>query len=114
MENIKVTKNINFKKIYKLQNTLIIVFILLSYIIRGAIIAKASAAGVDTSGFDMAIDWMAEWMKKIGAVVAFFGGIQFAWGFKSDNPDAKDSGLKTMAAGFMIVGIAMSKNVFGL
>lgn len=58
------------------------------------------------------VGWIAGWAAKIGLVVAFFGALQTVLGFMNDDADSKVRGLKTLAAGFMLWGIAMSVNTF--
>lgn len=58
------------------------------------------------------VGWIADWTSIIGLVVAFFGGLQTAFGFMNDDADAKVSGLKVMAAGFMVYGISKSLDLF--
>ncbi|MEC0182328.1 hypothetical protein P4H61_12630 [Paenibacillus peoriae] len=70
------------------------------------------AEGMDQ--FDGVIEVIATWAGRIGLVVAFFGGIQTALGFKQDDADGKVRGMKTMAAGFMVFGISKSLTLFGL
>lgn len=74
----------------------------------------AFAGGANTDQIDNVIKWIAEWSGKIGLVVAFFGGIQVSLAFKNDDADAKVRGLKTLASGFMVAGIAKSLDLFGL
>lgn len=62
---------------------------------------------------DIVIQWIVGWVAKIGLVVAFFGGVQVALGFMNDDADAKVTGMKTLAAGFMVYGIcAASTTLF--
>ena len=62
---------------------------------------------------DVVIQWIVGWVAKIGLVVAFFGGVQVALGFMNDDADAKVTGMKTLAAGFMVYGIcAASTTLF--
>ncbi len=72
----------------------------------------AGEAGMDS--FDKVIGVLAKWAGRVGLVVAFFGGIQTALGFKNDDADAKVRGMKTLAAGFMVFGISESLSLFGL
>lgn len=71
-------------------------------------------AATGTNAIDSLITWVAGWTLKIGLIVAFFGGVQTALGFKNDDADGKVRGLKTLAAGFMVAGISGSLDLFGL
>lgn len=75
------------------------------------------AAGGGDAGmaeFDKVIGTIAKWAGRIGLVVAFFGGIQTALGFKNDDADAKIRGMQTLAAGFLVFGLSKSLSLFGL
>ncbi|MEK4433102.1 hypothetical protein MHB54_28505 [Paenibacillus sp. FSL M7-0802] len=74
----------------------------------------AANANEGMDQFDGVIEVIATWAGRIGLVVAFFGGIQTALGFKQDDADGKVRGMKTMAAGFMVFGISKSLSLFGL
>lgn len=79
-----------------------------------AMMTSVVFAEADTAAIDNVIKWIADWSGKIGLIVAFFGGIQTALAFKNDDADAKVRGLKTLASGFMVAGIAKSLDLFGL
>lgn len=76
----------------------------------------AAAGGGDAgmAEFDKVIGAIAKWVGRIGLVVAFFGGIQTALGFKNDDADAKIRGMQTLAAGFLVFGLSKSLSLFGL
>ena len=57
---------------------------------------------------------VARWLGRIGLVVAFFGAVQLALGFKQDDADGKIRGMKTLASGFLVFGITQSLSLFGL
>ncbi|WP_455938151.1 hypothetical protein [Gemella morbillorum] len=76
--------------------------------------AVPAFAAEGTAAIDSLISWLAAWVLKIGLIVAFFGGVQTALGFKNDDADGKVRGLKTLASGFMVAGIAKSLDLFGL
>ena len=42
------------------------------------------------------------------------GGVMFALGWQREDAEGKSRGLMTLMAGFMLVAIAQSKNLFGL
>lgn len=78
--------------------------------------AFASTPTVDAgmSSFDSVVDVVARWLGRIGLVVAFFGAVQLALGFKQDDADGKIRGMKTLASGFLVFGITQSLSLFGL
>jgi hypothetical protein len=50
--------------------------------------------------------------QKIAGVIIFMGAIQVAWSIKTDNPEAKSQGLKTIAAGVLVFAVASGSSVF--
>lgn len=72
------------------------------------------AANSNTSSIDGFIDFACDWLRKIGGVVALVGGVMFALGWQREDAEGKSRGLMTMMAGFMVIAIAMSKDIFGL
>lgn len=72
--------------------------------------APAPSGSGDVSGFNGVVKFVVEWVQRIGYVVAFIGGIQFALGFKRDDSEGKTSGLMTLGAGFLVVGICIAYN----
>ncbi|WP_433946997.1 hypothetical protein [Paenibacillus sp. SN-8-1] len=77
-----------------------------------SVYAAPASAGMDK--FDSIIGVIATWLGRIGLVVAFFGAVQLALGFKQDDADGKVRGMKTLAAGFLVFGITQSLSLFGL
>ena len=75
---------------------------------------NAYAVSADTSSIDNITKWIATWVSRVGLAVAFFGGVQTAFGFKNDDADAKTRGLKTVASGFMVFALCQSLHLFGL
>lgn len=69
-------------------------------------------AGVDT--FNGIIKFFADWLGRIGLVVAFVGGIMFALAIKNDDADAKTRGLLTLASGFVVFALTLSLDLFGI
>ena len=68
----------------------------------------------NTESIDGFIDFACEWLTKIGGVIALVGGVMFALGWQREDAEGKSRGLMTLMAGFMLVAIAQSKNLFGL
>ena len=71
-------------------------------------------ADSNTSSIDAFINFACDWLVKIGGVVALVGGVMFALGWQREDAEGKSRGLMTLMAGFMLVAIAQSKNLFGL
>lgn len=81
----------------------------------------AFAAPADSGGtvdgeaaFNEVIGFFADWIGKIGLVVAFVGGIMFALAIKNDDAEAKTRGLMTLASGFVVFALTLSLNLFGI
>jgi hypothetical protein len=66
----------------------------------------AEEPGTDTTKIGTFANMIKDWSAAIGGIVAGFGGIQAAFGFKNDDPEAKTKGLKTCASGLMVIGVA--------
>lgn len=62
--------------------------------------------------FDTAIEWIANWVVKLGAVVAFVGLIEIGYGFFNDNPQAKTRGWQIIIGGGIIAAAGLSYNTF--
>jgi len=62
--------------------------------------------------FNSLVEFLATWIGRIGGVVAFVGVVQFALGVKSQNPDEKINGLKTLVAGIMVFAVAQAYAFF--
>lgn len=73
------------------------------------------AAPVDgDAAFNSVIKFFADWIGRIGLVVAFVGGIMFALAIKNDDADAKTRGLMTLASGFVVFALTLSLDLFGI
>ena len=85
---------------------------------------SAFAAPADSGGgggtvdgeaaFNSVIGFFADWIGRIGLVVAFVGGIMFALAIKNDDAEAKTRGLMTLASGFVVFALTLSLNLFGI
>ena len=71
-------------------------------------------AASNTESIDSFINFACDWLTKIGGVIALVGGVMFALGWQREDAEGKSCGLMTLMAGFMLVAIAQSKNLFGL
>ena len=67
------------------------------------------AVNSNTDSIDQFIDFVCDWLMKIGGVVGLVGGVLFALGWQRD-----DAGLMTLMAGFMLIAIAQAPDIFGL
>lgn len=47
-----------------------------------------------------------KWVTRGGAVVVFIGGLQFAGGWKSQDPEQKSRGIETVISGALIMAVA--------
>ena len=66
------------------------------------------------AAFNEVIGFFADWIGRIGLVVAFVGGIMFALAIKNDDAEAKTRGLMTLASGFVVFALTISLNLFGI
>ena len=66
------------------------------------------------ASFKEVIGFFADWIGRIGLVVAFVGGIMFALAIKNDDAEAKTRGLMTLASGFVVFALTLSLNLFGI
>lgn len=71
-------------------------------------------AASNTESIDGFISFACDWLTKIGGVIGLVGGVMFALGWQREDAEGKSRGLMTLMAGFMLVAIAQSKNLFGL
>lgn len=82
-----------------------------------AFAASADGGGGTVDGeaaFNSVIGFFADWIGRIGLVVAFVGGIMFALAIKNDDAEAKTRGLMTLASGFVVFALTLSLNLFGI
>ena len=90
--------------------------ILIGTTTMGSLILTESRVFADsnTQSIDSFINFACDWLTKIGGVIALVGGVMFALGWQREDAEGKSRGLITLMAGFMLVAIAQSKNIFGL
>ena len=72
--------------------------------------AASGGEGVDT--FNTVVQFIVDWVARIGLVIGFIGAIQFALGFKDDSADGKTRGLMYLASGFIVFAVAKAYNMF--
>lgn len=68
----------------------------------------------NTSSIDTFIQFVCDWLIKIGGVVMLVGAIMFALSWQRDDAEGKSRALMTVMAGGMVVGVGLSKGLFGL
>lgn len=74
---------------------------------------SASSTDADTA-YKGVIGFFLKWIRRVGAVVAFIGAILFAFGFKNDEDNKKDTGIKTMISGFLVWAVCAAVGLFHL
>lgn len=72
--------------------------------------SSGSTEGVDT--FNTVVQFIVDWVARIGLVIGFIGAIQFAMGFKDDSADGKTRGLMCLASGFIVFAVAKAYDMF--
>lgn len=107
MNNLKTKFSNKFNKRIAIKTACISTVLMLA---ATSAYASGATPGMDT--FDGVIDVVATWLGRIGLVVAFFGAVQLALGFKNDDADGKVRGMKTLASGFLVYGITQSMSLF--
>lgn len=79
----------------------------------GAHTGKSGSSDAD-SAYQSVMDFIITWVRRIGAAVAFFGGIMLALSLKKHDADQKEDGIKTMVAGFVVWAICFAVDKFDL
>ena len=75
-----------------------------------AFAADGGGEGVET--FNTVVEFIVEWVGRIGLVIGFIGAVQFAMGFKDDSADGKTRGLMCLASGFIVFAVAKAYDMF--
>lgn len=95
--------------------------IIVSFITAVSLAAPAFAEGggggsdIDPdAAFNNVIGFFADWIGRIGLVVAFVGAIMFGLAIKNDDADGKTRGLMTLVSGFVVFAITKVLDLFGL
>ena len=71
-----------------------------------------TGSGDGVSTFNTVIEFIVDWVARIGLVVGFIGAVQFALGFKDDSADGKTRGLMCLASGFIVYAVAKAYSMF--
>lgn len=72
----------------------------------------ASSGGEGVETFNTVVEFIVDWVARIGLVVGFIGAVQFALGFKDDSADGKTRGLMCLASGFIVFAVAKAYDMF--
>ncbi len=72
--------------------------------------AEDGGEGVET--FNTVVEFIVDWVARIGLVIGFIGAVQFAMGFKDDSADGKTRGLMCLASGFIVFAVAKAYDMF--
>lgn len=72
--------------------------------------AATGDEGVET--FNTVVQFIVDWVARIGLVIGFIGAVQFAMGFKDDSADGKTRGLMCLASGFIVFAVAKAYDMF--
>ena len=77
---------------------------------------QQGGSGSDTAdtAYKNVMNFIVTWIRRLGAAVALFGGIMLALGFKDNDADSKEKGIKTMIAGFVVWAICAGIGMFDL
>lgn len=51
------------------------------------------------------VNLLVKWVRRIGGAIAFVGAVTLGLGMKSQDAEQKQSGLNTIAAGLIVIGI---------
>lgn len=74
------------------------------------VVEETGGEGVET--FNTVVEFIVDWVARIGLVVGFIGAVQFALGFKDDSADGKTRGLMCLASGFIVFAVAKAYDMF--
>ena len=71
---------------------------------------EGTVEGVET--FNTVVEFIVDWVARIGLVIGFIGAVQFAMGFTDDSADGKTRGLMCLASGFIVFAVAKAYDMF--
>lgn len=82
--------------------------------LAGAADTGGTAAGSGEVGtFATVMTFLITWIRRIGLAIAFIGAIMFGLAIKDDDARGKQSGLMTLAAGFIVAAVCTAADMFG-
>ena len=77
----------------------------------------AGGAGGGTgadAAYQSTINFFITWIRSVGWMIAFVGGIMFALAIKNHDAEQKQAGLLTMVAGFVVAALCLASDMFNL
>lgn len=74
--------------------------------------AEGEGGGDGVETFNTVVQFIVDWVARIGLVIGFIGAVQFALGFKDDSADGKTRGLMCLASGFIVFAVAKAYDMF--
>ena len=75
-------------------------------------LAEDGGGGEGVETFNTVVEFIVDWVARIGLVIGFIGAVQFAMGFKDDSADGKTRGLMCLASGFIVFAVAKAYDMF--
>lgn len=90
-----------------------------NFIVNAAEVKLLPMAALDeqTDGdaqFESVVNFFVKWIKRVGLLVAFVGGIMFALAIKSNDAEQKQGGLLTLVAGFVASALCQAVSMFDI
>ena len=108
--------NLYYSNYLKVTISVLVLALFVTNITQVVLANSPGGGGLDSTRgeeqFNSLVEFLATWIGRIGGVVAFVGVVQFALGVKSQNPDEKINGLKTLVAGIMVFAVAQAYTFF--
>ena len=74
---------------------------------------RSGSATADTA-YENTVDFIITWVRRAGALVAFFGIIMLALALKNQDADNKERGIWTAIAGFVVFAVCGAVDMFDL
>lgn len=64
--------------------------------------------------FKQVVEFFVKWIKRVGLLVAFVGGVMFGLAIKNNDAEQKQNGLLTLVAGFVVAALCQAVDMFGI
>lgn len=58
------------------------------------------------------IDFILPWVQKLGGALVLVGAVEWGMGFKNDNADGKQQGIKAVISGCIVFAVGTSGRIF--